>query len=315
MPTAIIIIAVLILVILILLITNIKIVPQSMVFVVERLGAYQQTWETGLHFKVPFIDRVAKRVSLKEQVVDFKPQPVITRDNVTMQIDSVVFYQITDAKLFTYGVERPISAIENLTATTLRNIIGELELDGTLTSREHINSKIRLVLDEATDAWGIKINRVEVKNINPPEDIQMAMEKQMRAERERREAILRAEGEKKSAILIAEGNKEAAILEAEAAKQSAIKEAEGQAEAIRMVQQAEADGLRMLTAANPSQEILTIKSLEAFQTAADGKATKLIIPSEIQGIAGLASALTEIVKDPQAPSGSRREAPPRTPIK
>ncbi len=208
-----------------------------------------------------------------------------------------------------------MAAIENLTATTLRNIIGELELDGTLTSREHINSKIRLVLDEATDAWGIKINRVEVKNINPPEDIQMAMEKQMRAERERREAILRAEGEKKSAILIAEGNKEAAILEAEAAKQSAIKEAEGQAEAIRMVQQAEADGLRMLTAANPSQEILTIKSLEAFQTAADGKATKLIIPSEIQGIAGLASSLTEIVKDPQAPSGSHREAPPRTPIK
>ena len=298
-----------------LIVTNIRIVPQANAYVLERLGAYHSTWQVGLHFKIPLIDKVAKKVSLKEHVIDFPPQPVITKDNVTIEIDTVVYFQITDPKLYAYGVENPMAAIENLTATTLRNIIGELELDGTLTSREHINSKIRLVLDEATDAWGIKINRVEVKNINPPEDIQMAMEKQMRAERERREAILRAEGEKKSAILIAEGNKEAAILEAEAAKQSAIKEAEGQAEAIRMVQQAEADGLRMLTAANPSQEILTIKSLEAFQTAADGKATKLIIPSEIQGIAGLASSLTEIVKEPQAPSGSRREAPPRTPIK
>lgn len=306
-----------------LIVTNIRIVPQANAYVLERLGAYHSTWQVGLHFKIPLIDKVAKKVSLKEHVIDFPPQPVITKDNVTIEIDTVVYFQITDPKLYAYGVENPMAAIENLTATTLRNIIGELELDGTLTSREHINSKIRLVLDEATDAWGIKINRVEVKNINPPEDIQMAMEKQMRAERERREAILRAEGEKKSAILIAEGNKEAAILEAEAAKQSAIKEAEGQAEAIRMVQQAEADGLRMLTAANPSQEILTIKSLEAFQTAADGKATKLIIPSEIQGIAGLASSLTEIVKDPQAPavpkmpsqamSASRRETPPQGP--
>lgn len=283
-----------------LIVTNIRIVPQAHAYVVERLGAYHCTWQVGLHFKIPLIDKVAKKVSLKEHVIDFPPQPVITKDNVTIEIDTVVYFQITDPKLYTYGVENPMAAIENLTATTLRNIIGELELDGTLTSREHINSKIRLVLDEATDAWGIKINRVEVKNITPPRDIQMAMEKQMRAERERREAILRAEGEKKSAILIAEGNKEAVILEAEAAKQSAIKSAEGEAEAIRMVQQATADGLRMLSEAEPTQEVLTIKSLDAFQAAADGKATKIIIPSEIQGIAGLASSLTEIAKDSSA---------------
>ncbi len=291
---------ILILLVIWLIVTNIRIVPQAHAYVVERLGAYHCTWQVGLHFKIPLIDKVAKKVSLKEHVIDFPPQPVITKDNVTIEIDTVVYFQITDPKLYTYGVENPMAAIENLTATTLRNIIGELELDGTLTSREHINSKIRLVLDEATDAWGIKINRVEVKNITPPRDIQMAMEKQMRAERERREAILRAEGEKKSAILIAEGNKEAVILEAEAAKQSAIKSAEGEAEAIRMVQQATADGLRMLSEAEPTQEVLTIKSLDAFQAAADGKATKIIIPSEIQGIAGLASSLTEIVKDPSA---------------
>ena len=281
-----------------LIVTNIRIVPQANAYVVERLGAYHSTWQVGLHFKIPLIDKVAKKVSLKEHVIDFPPQPVITKDNVTIEIDTVIYFQITDPKLFAYGVENPMAAIENLTATTLRNIIGELELDGTLTSRELINSKIRLVLDEATDAWGIKINRVEVKNINPPRDIQTAMEKQMRAERERREAILRAEGEKKSAILIAEGNKEATILEAEAAKQAAIKAAEGEAEAIRMVQQATADGIRMLVESQPTKEVLTIKSLEAFETAADGQATKLIIPSEIQGIAGLASAITEIVKDP-----------------
>lgn len=308
MPTAIIIIAVLILVILILLITNIKIVPQSMVFVVERLGAYQQTWETGLHFKVPFIDRVAKRVSLKEQVVDFKPQPVITRDNVTMQIDSVVFYQITDAKLFTYGVERPISAIENLTATTLRNIIGELELDHTLTSRDVINSRITAALDQATDKWGIKVNRVELKNIVPPRDIQDAMEKQMRAERERREAILRAEGEKRSQILIAEGKKESQILNAEAEKQAAIllaeaekekkiREGQGEAESIMLVQRAQADAIRLLNEACPSREVLTLKAYESFMKAADGQATKIIIPSEIQGMAGLAASVKELVKE------------------
>ncbi len=251
----------------------------------------------GLHFKIPLIDKVARKVSLKEHVIDFPPQPVITKDNVTIEIDTVIYFQITDPKLYAYGVENPMAAIENLTATTLRNIIGELELDGTLTSREHINSKIRIVLDEATDAWGIKINRVEVKNINPPEDIQTAMEKQMRAERERREAILRAEGEKKSAILIAEGNKEAAILEAEATKQAAIKEAEGKAEAIKMVQEATAEGLRMLSKAEATKEVLTLRSLEAFEKAADGKATKIIIPAEIQGMAGLASALTGIVVD------------------
>lgn len=278
-----------------LIVTNIRIVPQANAYVLERLGAYYGTWQVGLHFKIPLVDKVARKVSLKEHVIDFPPQPVITKDNVTIEIDTVVYFQITDPKLFAYGVENPMAAIENLTATTLRNIIGELELDGTLTSREHINSKIRLVLDEATDAWGIKINRVEVKNITPPRDIQMAMEKQMRAERERREAILRAEGEKKSAVLIAEGNKEAVILEAEASKQAAIKAAEGEAEAIRMVQQATADGIRMLSNANASKEVLTLKGLEAFEKAADGKATKIIIPSEIQSLAGIASSLTSIV--------------------
>lgn len=291
------IIAIIILVIIVigLIVTNIRIVPQANAYVLERLGAYHTTWQVGLHFKIPLIDKVARKVSLKEHVIDFPPQPVITKDNVTIEIDTVVYFQITDPKLYAYGVENPMAAIENLTATTLRNIIGELELDGTLTSREHINTKIRLVLDEATDAWGIKINRVEVKNINPPKDIQIAMEKQMRAERERREAILRAEGEKKSAILIAEGNKEAVILEAEAAKQSAIKSAEGEAEAILMVQKATADGIRMLSEADATKEVLTIKSLEAFEKAADGRATKIIIPAEIQAMAGLASSLTGII--------------------
>ena len=277
--------------------TNIRIVPQAHAYVVERLGAFHATWQVGLHFKIPLIDKVARRVSLKENVIDFPPQPVITKDNVTMEIDTVVYYQITDPKLYTYGVERPLAAIENLTATTLRNIIGDLELDGTLTSREHINTKIRLVLDEATDAWGIKINRVEVKNITPPRDIQVAMEKQMRAERERREAILRAEGEKKSAILIAEGNKEAVILEAEAKKQQQIRVAEGEAQAILLVQQATADGLKMLKAADASKEVIAIKSLDAFAAAANGNATKIIIPSEIQGVAGLATSFKELIKD------------------
>ena len=281
---------------LMIIVNNIRIVPQANAFVIERLGAYSQTWQVGLHFKIPFIDKVSRKVSLKEHVIDFPPQPVITKDNVTIEIDTVVYFQITDPKLYAYGVENPMAAIENLTATTLRNIIGELELDGTLTSREVINSKIRIVLDEATDAWGIKINRVEVKNIIPPKDIQMAMEKQMRAERERREAILRAEGEKKSAILIAEGNKEAVILEAEAKKEAQIKSAEGEAQAILMVQKATADGLRMLAGADATREVLTLKSIEAFEKAADGNATKIIIPSEIQGIAGLASSITEIVK-------------------
>lgn len=300
--------SVLVLVILILLITNIKIVPQSMVFVVERLGSYYQTWDNGVHFKVPFVDHIAKRVSLKEQVVDFKPQPVITRDNVTMQIDSVVFYEITDAKLFTYGVERPISAIENLTATTLRNIIGELELDHTLTSRDVINSRITAALDQATDKWGIKVNRVELKNIVPPRDIQDAMEKQMRAERERREAILRAEGEKRSQILIAEGKKESQILNAEAEKQAAIllaeaekekkiREGQGEAESIMLVQRAQADAIRLLNEACPSREVLTLKAYESFMKAADGQATKIIIPSEIQGMAGLAASVKELVKE------------------
>lgn len=289
--------------------TNIRIVPQAHAYVLERLGTYLGTWQVGLHFKIPLIDKISKKVSLKEHVIDFPPQPVITKDNVTIEIDTVVYFQITDPMLYTYGVENPMAAIENLTATTLRNIIGELELDGTLTSREHINGKIRIVLDEATDAWGIKINRVEVKNITPPRDIQMAMEKQMRAERERREAILRAEGEKKSAILIAEGHKESVILKAEGDKQSAIKSAEGESEAIRLVQQATADGLRMLVSAEATPEVLTIKSLEAFETAADGKATKIIIPSEIQGIAGLASSLTEIVKDPSAVAAAANKPP------
>lgn len=285
----------------------VKIVPQANAYVVERLGAYQQTWSVGLHLKMPFIDKVAKKVLLKEQVVDFAPQPVITKDNVTMRIDTVVFYQITDPKLFAYGVENPIMAIENLTATTLRNIIGEMELDQTLTSREVINTKMRASLDIATDPWGIKVNRVELKNIIPPAAIQDAMEKQMKAERERREAILRAEGEKKSTVLVAEGKKESLILEAEAAKESAIlraeaekekmiREAEGQAEAILKVQQATADGIRMVREAGADEAVLKLKSLEAFAKAADGQATKIIIPSEIQGLAGLASSVKEVMK-------------------
>ena len=285
----------------------VKIVPQANAYVVERLGAYQQTWSVGLHVKMPFIDKVAKKVLLKEQVVDFAPQPVITKDNVTMRIDTVVFYQITDPKLFAYGVENPIMAIENLTATTLRNIIGEMELDQTLTSREVINTKMRASLDIATDPWGSKVNRVELKNIIPPAAIQDAMEKQMKAERERREAILRAEGEKKSTVLVAEGKKESLILEAEAAKESAIlraeaekekmiREAEGQAEAILKVQQATADGIRMVREAGADEAVLKLKSLEAFAKAADGQATKIIIPSEIQGLAGLASSVKEVMK-------------------
>lgn len=289
----------LILILLIVLVANIKIVPQATVYVVERLGAYYATWETGLHFKVPFIDRVAKRVSMKEQVVDFKPQPVITRDNVTMQIDTVVFYQVTDAKMFTYGVERPLSAIENLSATTLRNIIGEMELDNTLTSRDVINTKITTTLDTATDKWGIKVNRVELKNILPPREIQDAMEKQMKAERERRESILRAEGDKRSKILVAEGEKESAILRAEAVKAQKIMEAQGEAEAIMMVQKAYADSLKLLNEAAPTEKVIQIKSLEAFAKAADGKATKIIIPSEIQSLAGLATSFKEVITEPQ----------------
>ena len=280
-----------------LLVSNIRIVPQVRAYVVERLGAYHGTWQVGLHFKIPLIDKISRKVSLKEKVIDFPPQPVITKDNVTMEIDTVVYFQITDPKLYTYGVESPMDAIENLTATTLRNIIGELELDESLTSREHINTKIRMVLDEATDPWGIKINRVEVKNITPPKDIQVAMEKQMRAERERREAILIAEGEKKSQVLIAEGQKEAAILQAEAKKQTAIKEAEGQSEAILMINKATADGLKMIKEAGADDAVIRLKSLEAFQKAADGQATKIIIPSEIQGLAGLAASVKELVKE------------------
>ena len=291
------IVIILALVVIALLVTNIRIVPQARAYVVERLGAYYGTWQVGLHFKLPLIDKIARKVSLKEKVIDFPPQPVITKDNVTMEIDTVIYFQITDPKLYAYGVERPLDAIENLTATTLRNIIGELELDESLTSREHINSKIRLVLDEATDPWGIKINRVEVKNTTPPRDIQTAMEKQMRAERERREAILIAEGEKKSAILRAEGQKEAAILQAEAKKQTAIKEAEGQSEAILMLNKATADGLKMIKDAQLDDAVIKLKSLEAFQKAADGQATKIIIPSEIQGLAGLATSVKELVKE------------------
>lgn len=295
-------------VLLIIAVTNIVIVPQASVFVIERVGTYHETWETGMHFKTPFVDRVAKRVSLKEQVVDFNPQPVITKDNVTMQIDTVVFFQITDAKLFTYGVERPISAIENLTATTLRNIIGDMELDHTLTSRDIINTKITTILDEATDKWGIKVNRVELKNIIPPREIQDAMERQMKAEREKREAILRAEGEKHSQILVAEGEKESQILRAEAEKESQIlhadavreqkiREAQGEAEAIMMVQKAMADSIKILNEAAPSEQVLTIKSLEAFAKAADGKATKIIIPSNLQGVAGLTTTFAEIMNE------------------
>ena len=286
---------------------NIRVVPQSKAVVIERLGTYYTTWQTGLHVKIPFLDRMAKTVSLKEQVVDFKPQPVITKDNVTMQIDTVVFFQITDPKLYCYGVESPISAIENLSATTLRNIIGELELDSTLTSRDTINAKIRVILDEATDPWGIKVNRVELKNIIPPREIQDAMEKQMKAERERREAILRAEGEKQSRILVAEGHKESKILEAEAEKQSAIlraeavkeakiREAEGEAQAIEKVQQATADAIKLLNEANANEAVLKLKALEAFGKAADGQATKIIIPSEIQGLAGLAEGVIQATK-------------------
>ncbi len=287
----------LVLIVLIILALNVKIVPQATVYVIERLGTYYATWETGLHFKIPFFDRIAKRVSIKEQVVDFKPQPVITKDNVTMQIDTVVFYQITDAKLFSYGVERPLSAIENLTATTLRNIIGELELDSTLTSRDVINVKITSILDTATDKWGIKVNRVELKNIIPPREIQDAMEKQMKAERERRETLLRAEGEKKSAILIAEGEKESAILRAEAVKEAKIREAQGEAEAILVVQKALADSITLLNEANPTPAVLTLKSYEAFEKAADGKATKIIVPSEIQSLASLVASVKEVAVD------------------
>ena len=292
----------------IILLSCINVVPQARAYVIERLGGYQGTWGVGIHFKIPFIDRVARKVDLKEQVADFPPQPVITKDNVTMQIDTVVYYQITDPKLYTYGVEMPMSAIENLTATTLRNIIGDMELDESLTSRDIINTKMRSILDEATDPWGIKVNRVELKNIIPPAGIREAMEKQMKAERERREAILRAEGEKKSAILVAEGVKESRILEAEAEKaaqilsaeadkEAAIRIAEGDAEAIRSIQQATADGIRMLNESEPGEAVLTIKSLEAFVKAADGKATKIILPSQIQGIAGLATTLKEVMKD------------------
>ena len=292
----------------IVIISNIKIVPQARAMIVERLGAYKSTWKTGVHFTIPFIDRISKNMSLKEQVLDFPPQPVITSDNVHMQIDTVIYYQIADPKLYTYGVENPMIAIENLTATTLRNIIGDLELDQTLTSRDIINTKMRAILDEATDPWGIKINRVELKNIMPPRDIQDAMEKQMRAERERREKILQAEGEKKSAILIAEGLKESKILEAEASKQAAIleaeaikeakiREAEGEAEAILQIQKAVADGIRMINEASPSDKVIALKSLEALKELADGKANKLIIPSDIQGLATIASTLKTIVAD------------------
>ena len=279
-----------------LLAANVRIVPQASAYVIERLGGYDTTWGVGLHFKIPFLDRVAKKVNLKEQVVDFPPQPVITKDNVTMQIDTVVFFQITDPKMYAYGVDNPIMAIEKLTATTLRNIIGEMELDQTLTSREIINTNMRSALDVATDPWGIKVNRVELKNIIPPEAIRNAMEKQMKAERERREAILRAEGEKKSAILEAEAEKQAAILRAEAEKEKRIREAEGQAEAIRVVQMANAEGIKYLRDAGADEAVLTIKKLEAFEKAANGSATKIIIPSEIQGVAGLAKSVGEILK-------------------
>ena len=316
-------IAIIIFIVVVIIISGIKIVPQAQVYVVERLGAFSGALHTGPHYVIPIIDKVVKKVSIKEQVVDFKPQPVITKDNVTMQIDTVVFFTVTDAKLYTYGVERPLSAIENLSATTLRNIIGEMELDATLTSRDVINTKITAILDQATDRWGIKVNRVELKNILPPREIQDAMEKQMKAERERREKILQAEGEKKSQVLVAEGEKESKILRAEAEKQAAILqaeaqkqamilradavrqqkilEAEGEAESIRNVQQALADTIRQLNEANPSQSVIAIKSMEAFQKAADGKATKIIIPSEIQGLAGLATSLKELVVTDQKP--------------
>ena len=299
-------IIILCLIVIVIICSTIKIVPQAHAYVIERLGTYQATWSVGLHMKMPVIDKVAKKVTLKEQVVDFAPQPVITKDNVTMRIDTVVFFQITDPKLFSYGVENPIMAIENLTATTLRNIIGDLELDQTLTSRETINTKMRATLDEATDPWGIKVNRVELKNIIPPAAIQDAMEKQMKAERERREQILRAEGEKKSAILIAEAEKASQILRAEAKKEATIKEAEGQAQAILAVQQANADGIRALNESMPTNQVITLKSLEAFTKAADGKATKIIIPSEIQGIAGLTSSIVEVAKSTETAAISKQ---------
>ena len=293
---ALIIIAVLVLCIFV---SCIKVVPQAKAYVIERLGAYQATWNVGLHLKIPFIDKVARKVNLKEQVADFPPQPVITKDNVTMRIDTVVFYQITDPKLFTYGVENPMMAIENLTATTLRNIIGDLELDQTLTSRETINTKMRAALDIATDPWGIKVNRVELKNIIPPAEIQNAMEKQMKAEREKREAVLRAEGQRQSQILVAEGEKESMILRADAAKQAAIKKAEGEAEAILKVQQATAEAIKLLNEADPREAVLRIKALEAFQAAADGKATKIIIPSELQNLGGVVPSIKELLTDPK----------------
>ena len=296
-----IIIGIVALIVIIILVRCVRIVQQAKAYVIERLGAYKTTWNVGLHFKLPFIERVAKVVSLKEQVADFPPQPVITEDNVTMQIDPVVYFQITDPKLYTYGIERPIVAIENLSATTLRNIIGDLELDQCLTSRDVINTKMRSILDEATDPWGIKVNRVELKNILPPREIQNAMEKQMKAERERREAILRAEGEKKSAILTAEGEKEAAILRADAKKQAQILEAQGEAEAILTVQRATAEGIKLINESAPTDPVIKIKALEAFTAAANGRATKIIIPSEIQGLAGLAEGIVEAVKEPQKP--------------
>ncbi len=289
------------LIVIIIVISNVKMVPQAYAYVMERFGAYSKTWSTGLHVKIPFIDRIAKRVSLKEQVIDFPPQPVITKDNATIQIDTVVYFQITDPKLYAYGVERPISAIENLSATTLRNIIGELELDASLTSRDIINTKIRQILDEATDAWGIKVNRVELKNIIPPPEIQNAMEKQMKAVREKRAVVTEAEGTKQSAILVAQGEKESTILRAEAKKEARIREAEGEAEAILAVQRALADSLRMLNEAAPSDRVIALKSLEAFQKAADGKATKIIIPSEIQSLAGLATSVKELVANDVKP--------------
>ena len=295
-------VAVLVIFVLAVIIANIKIVPQAHAFVVERLGAFHSAWGTGLHIKIPFIDRIARKVSLKEQVIDFPPQPVITKDNVTMQIDTVVYFQITDPKLYAYGVENPISAIENLSATTLRNIIGEMELDHTLTSRDVINSKIRVILDEATDPWGIKVNRVELKNIIPPKEIQDSMEKQMKAERERRAKILDAEGEKRSAILIAEGQKESAVLRADAVKETKIREAQGEAEAVLTVQRARAEAVKLMNEANPGEQVIALKSLEAFEKAADGKATKIIVPSNIQGLAGLAVSLKELMKDGETPS-------------
>jgi len=289
--------AVLVLLILVLIVSNIQVVQQSRAYVVERLGAYSATWGVGLHFKIPFLERVVKKVSLKEQVADFDPQPVITKDNVTMQIDTVIYFQITDPKLYTYGVEHPMNAIENLTATTLRNIIGELDLDQSLTSRDVINAKMRAILDEATDPWGIKVNRVELKNIMPPRDIQNAMEKQMRAERERREAILQAEGQKQSQILVAEGEKQSAVLRAEAEREAAILKAEGEAEAILKVQTALAESIKLMNAANPNDQVIKVRALEAFKAAAEGQATKIIIPSEIQGLAGLAAGLKGLVEE------------------